>query len=1030
MIEEKLQTSDTELVLQIAGYNSEAFEELYSRYSANIYTLIKEIVSGQKLSEKIILSVFKIFLKQIEFYDVSNDSLFTWLTLIAKNKSIDTLKRAKFGDDMPPYSNDYEVEFILPKLSHSIAPINIEAASEKIKSYKNHLTEVQNLVLSLVYFEGLDDEEIAKRLNLPVVIVKQKIQSIMGILMQLYAGQNWENESNKNILNLIKLDVLGCLSSDEKELFDKYKNEDSNFLWKELGEYQNLTALLSTVLTIDYPPGELFVEIKKIFQINFTGNEANFSVPVNAPVFTEKESKSDQLPDNSKRNDTIEKILFKQPESSLSSPFKKEETILAASIEQKPKINVENIVKGNIEKSEVEKLIVQNKYETIKTDLKPGIDNPIRISDNQTAVKQNVIDNKSVNAATPKMNNDIVQTVREAKPVMVKENISSQEKTSDSNSGSQEFKIKIKDAQVADQDLRSLFKRVDKVTQDKVLIPNSENPDFKVKFKSSPVPLTEIKPEITKTENVIQRRTLIPNSENLESRLKIKNASLPEKELKPVEKKSDTPVQNNTLIPDTKKSDFQIKIKDVPLQKKEVEYLIPVAKKVIENVKDTSTIENKSDSGTLNGWQKVEKESKPIIKTPEKIITGKTLENIPAKKTDDNKGQFNSLVKDVKSEFAKDETVNVNKTVVLQKGNPEIKLNNIQPSKGVTDTKSPAIRDDKHIIPAPSTEKVEPTNQSLKTSEVIKKETTPVSVKQEKTESLTEIKSLKDGVTSKTSLTDSINIDEILTNIDDIKSDQESLTESDPYEHELKKLENHSKRTRVVAAAVFVLVILTGTFLYLNTQGNPGKFESSTTAKEKINFSGNTNYILQNDSKEFVTNETQKTEETILTTEEKPVQEKDLQLPLPKISPTEENTYFALNEKRELVNTTIKESIQTAAAKTENIVPLKEEKKTEEEPAVFLAVEEMPELIGGINGLQSKIKYPELAIRQGVEGKVLVQAIVDENGKVISANTIKGIGAGCDEAALDAVLKSNFKPGKQRGKNVKVQFTIPIVFKK
>jgi len=151
---------------------------------------------------------------------------------------------------------------------------------------------------------------------------------------------------------------------------------------------------------------------------------------------------------------------------------------------------------------------------------------------------------------------------------------------------------------------------------------------------------------------------------------------------------------------------------------------------------------------------------------------------------------------------------------------------------------------------------------------------------------------------------------------------------------------------------------------------------------------------------------------------------------LPKISPNEEDTYFVLNEKRELVNSQIKESTQTAAAKTENIVPLKEEKKTEEEPAVFLAVEEMPELIGGIKGLLSKIKYPELAKRQGVEGKVLVQAIIDETGKVISANTIKGIGAGCDEVALDAVLNSKFNPGKQRGKNVKVQMTIPIVFKK
>ena len=59
-----------------------------------------------------------------------------------------------------------------------------------------------------------------------------------------------------------------------------------------------------------------------------------------------------------------------------------------------------------------------------------------------------------------------------------------------------------------------------------------------------------------------------------------------------------------------------------------------------------------------------------------------------------------------------------------------------------------------------------------------------------------------------------------------------------------------------------------------------------------------------------------------------------------------------------------------------------------------------------------------------------MQAVVDETGNVISVSTIKGIGSGCDEVAMDAVRNSKFTPGKQRGKNVKVQVTIPIVFKK
>ena len=108
-----------------------------------------------------------------------------------------------------------------------------------------------------------------------------------------------------------------------------------------------------------------------------------------------------------------------------------------------------------------------------------------------------------------------------------------------------------------------------------------------------------------------------------------------------------------------------------------------------------------------------------------------------------------------------------------------------------------------------------------------------------------------------------------------------------------------------------------------------------------------------------------------------------------------------------------------------------EEKVVEEEkaPTYFVAVEEMPEPIGGIKGIQEKITYPEIAKRAGVEGKVYILAFVDESGNVTKAQILKGIGAGCDEAARDAVLQTKFKPGKQRGTPVKVQVSIPIVFK-
>lgn len=103
--------------------------------------------------------------------------------------------------------------------------------------------------------------------------------------------------------------------------------------------------------------------------------------------------------------------------------------------------------------------------------------------------------------------------------------------------------------------------------------------------------------------------------------------------------------------------------------------------------------------------------------------------------------------------------------------------------------------------------------------------------------------------------------------------------------------------------------------------------------------------------------------------------------------------------------------------------------KKEEAPTYFVAVEEMPEPIGGIQGIQAKIVYSEIAKRAGVEGKVYVLAFVDEKGNVTKTMVQKGLGAGLDEAAENAIKQTKFKPGKQRGVPVKVQVMIPIVFK-
>ncbi len=106
--------------------------------------------------------------------------------------------------------------------------------------------------------------------------------------------------------------------------------------------------------------------------------------------------------------------------------------------------------------------------------------------------------------------------------------------------------------------------------------------------------------------------------------------------------------------------------------------------------------------------------------------------------------------------------------------------------------------------------------------------------------------------------------------------------------------------------------------------------------------------------------------------------------------------------------------------------PPRQEEEPEED--FFVVVEEMPELIGGLAELQKKIRYPEMARRAGIEGRVFVQFIVNERGEVENPQVVRGIGGGADEEALKAVSQAKFKPGMQRGRPVRVQYSLPIVF--
>ncbi len=96
---------------------------------------------------------------------------------------------------------------------------------------------------------------------------------------------------------------------------------------------------------------------------------------------------------------------------------------------------------------------------------------------------------------------------------------------------------------------------------------------------------------------------------------------------------------------------------------------------------------------------------------------------------------------------------------------------------------------------------------------------------------------------------------------------------------------------------------------------------------------------------------------------------------------------------------------------------------------VFGVVDEMPELVGGLAGLQERVQYPPLAREAGIEGQVVVQFVVSEVGRVEDAVALRSPHPMLSEAALAAVRGATFRPGRNAGQPVKTRFAVPITFR-
>ena len=156
--------------------------------------------------------------------------------------------------------------------------------------------------------------------------------------------------------------------------------------------------------------------------------------------------------------------------------------------------------------------------------------------------------------------------------------------------------------------------------------------------------------------------------------------------------------------------------------------------------------------------------------------------------------------------------------------------------------------------------------------------------------------------------------------------------------------------------------------------------------------------------------------------------------PPPPEAPSIAETLTIVDDDADVEETTIATSEETNQAVEIKYVPVAVEEEEPEEQTIFEVVENMPDFPGGqaalMQYLAKNIKYPTIAQENGTQGRVIVQFVVNRDGSIVDAKVVRSVDPYLDKEALRVInTMPKWKPGMQRGKPVRVKFTVPVMFR-
>lgn len=180
----RISIAEEELVSLLKSKDQKGFNILYNNYSGALFGVINKIVQSDDDANDLLQDAFLKIWRNIDNYDSSKGSIFTWMMNIARNLSIDKVRSADFRDSSQNISMEQNIIYQVDNEHQTTMDVD----SIGLRKVVDNLKPEYRQLIELVYYQGYTQAEVSEEYGIPLGTVKTRIKAAVGSLRAMLSG--------------------------------------------------------------------------------------------------------------------------------------------------------------------------------------------------------------------------------------------------------------------------------------------------------------------------------------------------------------------------------------------------------------------------------------------------------------------------------------------------------------------------------------------------------------------------------------------------------------------------------------------------------------------------------------------------------------------------------------------------------------------------------------------------------------------------------------------------------------------------